>query len=223
MLQKIPVSEIPACFTDPISYPVTVLPLLPFHRPESITDSGVTSCHLLEMPFKFVPVKAIRMRRHNWLVALSPGWGAQSNLFWREPTMWKSSRSSEFTFTQPHWFGLKYWSNPNCFLSNDLMDGPVSPWVWGELQLSNQGLITDLLWLFELKAFVSRVLPGWFQPLMSLQTSQWYRFKADNGNKVTGCEKTSSCFNSGSLEVLQVPNHNRLKGLWNEGATTVQK
>lgn len=48
---------------DPISYSVTVLPLLPFHQPESITASAVTLCHLLEMPFKSVPVEAVRMRR----------------------------------------------------------------------------------------------------------------------------------------------------------------
>lgn len=163
MFQKIPVSEIPACFMDPVSYPVTVLPLLPFHQPESITHSGVTLCHLLEIPFKSVPVEAVRMRRPKGLVAFSPGWGAQSNLFW-EPTMWKSSQSSLLINLTDLVWDVDQILTASFPAEMDLMDCPVSPWVWGELQLSNQGLITDLLWLFELKAFVLRVLPGCFQP-----------------------------------------------------------
>lgn len=114
---------------------------------------------------------------------------------------------------------LKYWSNHNCFLSNHVMDSPINSWVWGEVQFQTkeQSQIYSDYWSSRLLFHVS--FPDVSSPWQPCRTSQWCEFKADNGNKVTGCKKTSTCFNSTVFRSPpHVPNQNSLQGLWNQGA-----
>lgn len=220
MLQKIPVSEIPACFMDPISYPVTALPLLLFHRPESVTDFGVTLCVPAPSPWTVLRLCACggHEEEETWLTCNAFCWLKSSKQSLLRLTH-NANMLSEFTFNRPHWFA---WNIDQIITASFPMDSPVSPWVWGEFQLSNQGAITDLQWLWSLRLLFYVSFADVSSP--SCPCSQWCGFKADNGNKVAGCEKTSTCLNSTAFRSSpRVLNQNSLQGLWNQGAPTVQK
>lgn len=164
----------------------------------------------------------MRMRRRDWLVMLSPGLKSSKQSLLR--LTHNANMLSEFTFNQPHWFA---WNIDQIITAS-------FPTIWwtvqpahefGEdssFQTKEQSQICSDYWSSRLSFYVS--FPDVSSPSHPCRTSQWCGFNADNGNKVAGCEKTSTCFNSTVFRSSpHVPNQNSLQGLWNQGAPTVQK